>query len=133
MRWPSERTILRWIGPAAVAALGAGALVGAVWYRYDVPVVTTQGFTSTVTQTATAPPSTLPVETRVVKETVTAPAAKPEAETRVVTVTKTADAPPPETVAVEKPGRRDRETVTETVTRGPEDAILEIGNRGGKK
>lgn len=129
MRCPSERTMLRWIGPACMAALGAGALVGAIQYRNAVPVVVTEGQSTTVTQTSTAPPSTLPVETRVVKETVTAPAAKPEAETRVVTVTKAADTPPTETVAVEKPTRRERETVTETVTRGPEDGILEIGNK----
>jgi hypothetical protein len=124
--WPSERTLLRWIGPACIAALGAGALVGAIWYRFDVPVVTTQGFTSTVTQTVTPAPETL-VETRTVKDTVVVPGPAPAPVTQAaVTITKTPEAPEPQ-VVIKK--NVETTTVTETVT-NPADAVLNVGRRG---
>jgi hypothetical protein len=128
-RFPSTAFLKRWIGPACAIALGVGSLTGAIIYRSNVPVVTTTGqnitSTATVTETATAPPVTA-VETRTATVTVTGP--PPPPQVREVTVTKTA---PPETVQVEKPTRRETETVTETQT--VQEAIRNIGRgRGGE-
>lgn len=119
-KFPSSRFLKTWIGPAIVTALGVGSLVGAIWYRTDVPVILSAAPpASTIIQTVTETPQAVP-DVRTVRDVVTTtverpvPAAAPPAST--VTVTQRAA---PELLQVEQPIRREKvkpETVTKTET-----------------
>lgn len=119
----------RWGLPIVLSAIAIGALAGATEYRFNVPVVTTQGSTTTVTETQVslepAPEPETRVETRVVKETVRLTGEAPPPQVREV-VREVPAAPQTATVTVTR-------TVTaepETVTAQPDVPAMQVGNRG---
>lgn len=115
----------RWIVPLAVAAMGAGSLAGAIWYRAAVPVITMPGSpAATVTETVALPPQTA-VETRTAVATVTATPEQAPAKREVITEVRAAK---PETVTETVTKTREGETVTETATETEQ--VLQAVERG---
>lgn len=107
----------RWIVPMAVAALGAGSLAGAIWYRAAVPVVVMPGSpAATVTETVALPPQTA-VATQTQVETVRLTPEQALAKREVVTRVQDAK---PETVTETVTKPREGETETERVLQAVE-------------